>query len=124
MDEVTTKAQALSSAVRSHSFPTLESGNLSFPNGRYIVGFDNGSDDSSFTIRHHIEGANLITDVIDDGLIKFVCAVASPISSYRVSHCSSSCVQNILWDSNDLGEPPMFTPMLVVTKPFSREIES
>ena len=117
-----TEARAPNSAVRGHVFPALESGNTSFPEGRYVVGFEPGSDGSSFTVRHRIEGAALINDVIADGLAQFVCAVASPVSSYRVSHVSKESTQVITWKSADLGEPPMFTPMVVVAEPFERKL--
>lgn len=123
MDEVVTEASAPNSAVRGHAFPALESGNTSFPSGRYIVGFEPGADGGSFTIRHRIEGAALISDAIDKGLAQFVCTVASPVSSYRVSHVSESSTQVVGWDSADLGEPPMFTPMVVVAKPFERTLD-
>ena len=123
MDEVITEARSLNTAVRGHSFPVLESGNTSFPNGRYVVGFKPGPDASSFTVRHRIEGAPLLNEVIDEGLAQFLCTVASPISSYRVSHVSSSNTQEIEWTSDDLGEPPMFTPMLVVSEPFERTLD-
>lgn len=123
MDEVVTEASAPNSAVRGHAFPTLESGNTSFPEGRYIVGFEGGADDCSFKVQHRIEGAALISHVIEEGLAEFVCTVASPISSYRVSHRSKSSVQEIRWDSSDLGEPPMFTPMVVVAEPFTRTMD-
>ena len=64
MDEVVTEAKSPNTAVRGHSFPALESGNISFPDGRYVVGFEAGADASSFTVRHRIEGAQLINDVI------------------------------------------------------------
>ena len=123
MDEVVTEARSLNSAVRGHAFPVLESGNTSFPEGRYVVGFQAGADSSSFTVRHRIEGAALINEVIAEGLAQFVCTVASPISSYRVSHVSKSSTQVIRWESGDLGEPPMFTPMLVVAEPFERTLD-
>ena len=123
MDEVITEARSLNTTVRGHSIPVLESGNTSFPNGRYVVGFMPGADASSFTVRHRIEGAPLLNEVIDEGLVQFVCTVASPISSYRVSHVSSSSTQEIEWKSDDLGEPPMFTPMVVVAEPFQRKLD-
>ena len=124
MDEVVTEARSPNAAVRGHAFPSLESGNISFPNGRYAVGFEAGADASSFTVRHRIEGAQLINDVIADGLAHFVCTVASPNSSYRVSHVSESSSHVIYWQSVDLGEPPMFTPMVVVAEPFTRTLDS
>ncbi len=123
MDEVITEAKSLNTAVRGHAFPVLESGNTSFPEGRYVVGFEGSGDTNSFTIRHRIERAQLINDVIAEGLAQFVCTVASPSSSYRVSHVSESDMQVISWESADLGEPPMFTPMIVVTKPFTRKLD-
>ena len=122
MDEVVTEARATDSAVRAHVFPALESGNLSFPKGRYVVGFER-ADASSFTVRHRIEGAQLISDAVAEGLAQFVCAVASPISSYRVSHMSETSTQVISWKSDDLGEPPMFTPMIVVAVPFTKTLD-
>ena len=124
MDEVVTEARSPNAAVRGHAFPSLESGNTSFPDGRYVVGFEAGADASSFTVRHRIEGAPLINDVIADGLAQFVCTVASPNSSYRVSHVSDASSHVIGWQSVDLGEPPMFTPMVVVAKPFTRTLDS
>ena len=50
MTEVVTQATDLNSAVRGHAFPALESGNTSFPNGRYVVRFEPGKDGSSFTV--------------------------------------------------------------------------
>ncbi len=123
MTEVVTQAGDLNSAVRGHAFPALESGNTSFPNGRYVVQFEQRTDGSSFTVRHRIEGAPFIDRVIADGLAKFVCTVASPVSSYRVSHSSKDATQVVAWSSDELGEPPMFTPMVVVAQRFERTLD-
>lgn len=123
MTEVVTQAGDLNSAVRGHAFPALESGNTSFPNGRYVVQFEQRSDGSSFTVRHRIEGAPLIDDVVENGLAQFVCTVASPVSSYRVSHASKDSTQTVAWVSDELGEPPMFTPMVVVAERFERTLD-
>ena len=123
MNEVVTEARAPNIAVRGHAFPALESGNTSFPEGRYVVRFEPGADGSSFTVWHRVEGAALINDVIAEGLAQFVCTVASPVSSYRVSHVSETNTQVIGWESDDLGEPPMFTPMVVVAEPFKRTLD-
>ena len=123
MDEVVTEARTANSAVRGHTFPALESGNLSFPDGRYVVRFDARSDGCSFNVRHRIEGAPLIDEAIANGFAQFVCTVASPVSSYRVSHVSESSTQVVTWNNGDLGEPPMFTPMVVVTGQFARTLD-
>ena len=123
MDEVVTEGRSPNSAVRTHSFPALESGNTSFPQGRYIVGFEAGDDACSFSVWHRIHGAPLITEAIAEGLVSFVCTVASPVSSYRVSHESRTSHHVIRWNSGDLGEPPLFTPMVVVSTPFTRTLD-
>ena len=113
MSEIITLAQASSNAIRSHSFPVLEAGNISFPNGRYTLGFEPGSDQSSFVLSHRIEGAPLISRLLGEGKACYVCAVSSPISSYRRTHISRTPSQRIEWDEQDLGEAPLFTPMIV-----------
>ena len=123
MTEIVTEAGDLNSAVRGHAFPALESGNTSFPNGRYVVHFEPGQDGSSFTLRHRIEGAPLIDRAIAEGRVRFVCTVASPLSSYRVSHQSMESHQVIAWRNDELGEPPMFTPMLVVAERFDETLD-
>lgn len=123
MPEIITEARSSLGTVRAHEFPALEAGNLSFPNGRYIVEFEAGSDQISFSVTHRIEGAQLINDSISRGLMTFVCTVASPVSSYRESHISDDTRQIVSWDENDLGEPPLFTPMVVVSKPFKRKLD-
>ena len=101
MDEIITEASAPNSAVRGHAFPALESGNTSFPKGRYTVTFEPGADGRSFTVHHRIEGAALVNQAIDDGLAQFACTVASPVSSYRITHVSDESTQVITWESDD-----------------------
>lgn len=113
MSEIVTLARSPSNAVRSHGFPVLEDGNLSFPNGRYALDFEPGEDRASFVLKHRVEGAPLISRLLNEKGARYVCAVSSPISSYRRTHVSSTSEQHIQWDTDDLGEPPLFTPMIV-----------
>ena len=105
-----------SNAVRSHEHPMLESGNLSFPTGRYILDFRPGDDRSSFTITHRVEGAALISRLLDARQARFVCIVSSPISSYRTTHVSETPQHEVRWSADELGEPPMFTPVIVCSE--------
>ena len=109
-------APAPANAVRAHEHPILEMGNLSFPEGRYSLDFRPGEDRSSYNITHHITGAPLITRLLDSQQARYVCIVSSPISSYRSTHVSEDAQQEVRWDSDELGEPPMFTPMIVCTQ--------
>lgn len=110
---IVTEASSLSNAIRSHGFPVLEAGNISYPNGRYALDFEPGGDRTSFVLRHWIEGAPLVSRLLREGKARYVCAVSSPVSSYRRTHVSETESQSIRWDENDLGEPPLFTPMIV-----------
>ena len=113
MSEIVTLSRSASNAIRSHGFPVLEAGNIAFPNGRYTLEFEPGGDRASFVLKHRIEGAPLISRLLNEDKARYVCAVSSPISSYRRTHLSQAAVQRIQWDEDDLGEPPLFTPMIV-----------
>ena len=115
MTRIDTVAQSLANAIRAHSHPVLEPGNLSYPDGCYTVDFSPGSDHSSFTIKHQIEGAPLIVRLLGQKRAQYVCTVSSPISAYRRTHVSDEAAHEIRWDMEDLGEPPLFTPMIVCT---------
>ena len=65
----------------------------------------------------------MISDLIADGFVNFVCSVASPISSYRKNHYSKLPSHVVSWDEGDLGEPPLFTPMLVAANSFHRTLD-
>ena len=123
MTEIVTQARSSSNAVRTHAFPVLEAGNLSFPEGRYALAFEPGKDRSSFVLRHRVEGAPLISRLIAEGAANYLCAVSSPISSYRRTYLSSDPSQRISWDTDDLGEPPLFTPMIVSVSCFDLTLD-
>ena len=102
-----------SNAIRAHGHPILETGNLSFPKGRYALDFEAGDDRSSYTITHRISGAPLINRLLNDQRARYACIVSSPISSYRVTHVSGDAQHEVRLDADELGEPPMFTPVIL-----------
>ena len=102
-----------SNAIRAHEHPVLEPGNLSFPKGRYELEFIPGEDRLSFVVTHRVEGAPLVTRLLESGRARYVCIVSSPISSYRQTHVSVAARHEVRWDADELGEPPLFTPMIV-----------
>ena len=106
-----------SNAIRAHDHPMLESGNLSFPLGRYWLDFVPGDDRSSYVIRHRIEGAALISRLLESGQARYACIVSSPTSGYRQTHMSEYAEHEVRWDIGDLGEPPLFTPTIVCCAP-------
>ena len=105
-----------SNAIRSHDHPMLESGNLSFPEGRYLLDFHPGSDRSSWVITHRIEGAPLISGLLEEQKAQYACIVSSPISSYRETHTSRSPRHEVRWNADDLGEAPLFTPVILCSE--------
>ena len=102
-----------SNAIRSDHHPILESGNLSFPQGRYTLDFKAGSDRSSCTLTHRVEHAPLIKKLVEAGQAQYACVVSAPASSYRKTHVSANAQQRVTWCADDLGEPPLFTPMIL-----------
>ena len=105
-----------SNAVRSHDHPVLESGNLSYPKGRYWLSFQQEPHSCSYTISHHIENAPLIASLIEKKHAKFACIVSSPMSAHRSIHVCKCDHHSIKYDIGDFGEPPFFTPMVVCVK--------
>ncbi len=113
-----------SNAVRSHDHPILESGNLSFPNGRYILDIRLGERPFCCVIEHRVEGAELIKRLVGAGHARYVCVVSSPISSYRRTHISADALHEVSWNVGDLGESPLLTPMILCMAPCAITIDS
>lgn len=115
MTEIVTSARSSSNVIRTHGFPVLEAGNVSFPDGRYFVRFQPGRDRASFVLTHRVECCPLLNRLLENGHARYVCAVSSPMSSYRKIHVSDDPTQTIAWSVDDLGEPPLFSPMILST---------
>lgn len=101
------------SSTRVFQWPVLESGNASFENGVYSIACEDKERGKSFFLEHEVEGASLIERWIQAGKLVFVCSVAAPRSMYRVLHNAHVPRQSVEWEQEDLGEFPMFTPMIV-----------
>ena len=95
----------------------LESGNLSFPMGKYFVDFEPAENGSAFRITHHVEGTPLVSRLVAERKAQYACIVSSPLSSYRKIHLSSDSQHTVSWDANDIGEPPLFTPLVLCIRP-------
>lgn len=121
---ISARASDPAAGSRGFPWPVLEQGNSSFPDGVYAVSLEHKERGKSFKLTHEIEGAALISQWIADGGVKFVCAVASPVSAYRRLCVSESPIQLVEWDPDDLGEPPKFTPMIVAARDFTHTINS
>ena len=111
--KISTRAADPNPSSRILPWPVLEAGNDSFPEGEYTVACENKKTGQSFTLRHEVQGASLIERWLDEDKVEYVCTVAAPRSMYRKLHKSGTPEQVIAWQKHDLGEFPMFTPMLV-----------
>lgn len=111
--KISARAADPNPSIRALPWPVLEAGNASFPEGEYSVTCENKETGQSFTLRHQVQGAPLIERWLDEGKVEYVCTVAAPRSMYRKLHKSGTPEQVIAWQQRDLGEFPMFTPMLV-----------
>ena len=111
--EISTRSSAPGPSSRAFHWPVLEAGNSSFPSGIYTVTCTDKDVGKSITLRHQVQGAPLIEQWIEQGKLTFVCSVAAPRSMYRVLHKSETSEQEVAWQRGNLGEYPMFTPMIV-----------
>ncbi len=111
--EISTRASDPSSSSRAFPWPVIEAGNNSFPNGVYTVSCNDKEVGKSFELHHQLSGATLMDQWREQNKLSFVCTVASPRSMYRMLHKSDTPEQLIAWQQQDLGEYPMFTPMIV-----------
>ena len=116
-------APGTSNAIRSHDHPMLESGNLSFPQGRYLLALEPGADRSSYLLTHQIEGAPLISRLLKDRKALYACVVSSPLSSYRETYTSGAPQHEIRWNVDDLGEAPLFTPAILCAEALELTLE-
>ena len=110
---ISVRAQDPGNGGRAFPWPTLEAGNMSFPNGNYTIVCEDKEPGQSFTLRHQVAGAPLLERWLDENKVAYICSVAAPRSMYRKLHKSDAPEQLIAWRQQDLGEPPMFTPMIV-----------
>ena len=117
MTEITTEAARAGNTIGSYEHPVLEEGNLSFPAGRYVVSFPGGTTgDGKLDLVHRVERATLIQRLIRHHKAEYTCIISSPKSFYRRTRRSRSHRQRVTWSEHDLGEPPLFTPMILCTE--------
>lgn len=112
------------SAVRSFPWPVLEAGNGAFPDGEYSVEVEHQDRGRSFVISHRVQGAALLERWIEEGVVLFACAMATPVSAYRQLLSSSEASHLVQWEPDNLGSHPVFTPMVVCATEVRLSIEA
>ena len=111
--EISIRAYDPSPSSRAFAWPVLEEGNGSYESGIYSVSCEDKEQGRSLMLVHSVSGAPLIENWMASSMVSFVCSVAAPRSMYRVLHVSDTPEQMVEWSRDDLGEYPMFTPLLV-----------
>lgn len=111
--EISISAKDPSSTSRAFSWPVLEPGNGSYEDGQYSVTCEDKERGKSLSLVHRVYSAPLIERWMELERTNFVCSVAAPRSMYRKVHVSNTPEQTVEWVRDDLGEYPMFTPMII-----------
>ena len=114
--ELKTIAATSANTIGSHGHPVLEEGNLSYPAGKYIVAFEGRRGESAFELVHRVEDAALVSTLVGAGCAQYGCIVSSPRSFYREIRLTDGSRQTISWDDADLGEPPLFAPVVLCAR--------
>ena len=95
-------------------YPAIEDGNLSFPDGVYeVVPNPSGSSATKASIRHELKGAPFVEKLIRNGEAQFACLVSVPKTGFRKLCRADSSEQEISWDLDIVGEPPILGPVIV-----------
>ena len=122
--KITVSASDIESTTRAFPWPVVESGNGSFPEGTYTVVCEDKNLGKSIQLTHEIQGAGLIEKWADAGKLKYVCGIAAPISMYKRMHVSNESTQLIEWERDDLGEYPLFSPMIVTNEEITHLVDA
>lgn len=122
--QITVSASDIESTTRAFPWPVVESGNGSFPEGTYTVTCEDKNLGKSFQLTHRVQDARLIENWADEGRLKYVCGIASPISMYKRMHASNEATQLIEWERDDLGEYPLFSPMVVTNEEIKHTVDA
>ncbi len=105
--------------VRSLPYPALEDGNMSYPEGEYLVEAKPRQDGASVVLNHALRGAAFLERAISEGKARYGCLVAVPLTGYRKLHLADDARQQVEWKMDVVGEPPILRPLIVATSSFS-----
>ena len=102
------------SRVKTLPYPAIEDGNFSFPDAVYEVEPKlSGNPATKVTLRHELTGAPFIEELIQKRKAQFACLLSVPKTGFRKLCVASSNEQEIIWDLDVVGEPPILGPVIV-----------
>ena len=100
-------------AGRGFPWPVVELGNASYPEWKYTVKVETVEAGRSIRVVQELVGALLIDKLSQDGRVMHICTIADPYTMYREVFKSEQPGQLLKWNPSDLGQHPIFTPMVV-----------
>ncbi len=109
--------------IRCLPYPILEDGNLSYPRGGYEVDAKPQDDGTSVILHHTIRDAPFLDRILQQGKAKYGCLVSVPLTGYRNLDLSDGAYQQVSWDINVVGEPPMLRPLILSVSEISCMLE-
>lgn len=114
----------MTSTVQLPPYPALDEGNLSFPDGRYKPVVRSLAGGSSVEVSHKLEGAPLLSRLVDERRARFACLLSAPLTGYRrfCLSAESDSDQTIEWEKGEVGEPPIIRPVLVAVEDIRHEL--
>ncbi len=101
-----------SPVVHALPYPSLEEGNLSFPEGEYEAEAIMGKDGRSVEIEHIISGAPFIENLVEQGLVQFSCQLSIPKAGVR-RLIETERRGRVELDEALMGEPPKLRPVML-----------
>lgn len=122
--KIVTRTSEGANAIPARPYPSLEHGSDAFPAGDYRVTVERAAEPFSVVLRHEILDAPLIQRLVDNEVARFACAVAAPRSGFRKFAVSPSARQVLTWDRELLGEPPYFSPSVVLVESHNVHLQS
>ena len=111
----------MSGVFHSLPYPSLEEGNLSYPDGTYSGEVHSLSDGASVRVNHKLVNAEFIDRQIQNGRAKFGCLLSVRTTGYRKLFMSSTAAHKVGWDIDIVGEVPIIRPVIVATEGFEHE---
>lgn len=95
-------------------YPAIEDGNFSFPDAVYeVVPKPSKSSATRAVLCHELRGAPFISKFIQNGQAQFACLVSVPKTGFRKLYMADSEEQEINWDMDIVGEPPILGPVII-----------
>ena len=111
----------MTNVIHSLPYPSIEAGNISFPEGRYGVDVRSLPNGTSIQITHHLENAPFIENLIKRERAQYGCLLSVPITGHRKLSLCSKPIHSIEWDIGIIGEPPIIRPIIVALDSFEHE---